>query len=493
MAFVSQLDAGGSGLYTAGPVGSPVQKAVTGPQFSSLDSSSVGINAGGTVTFQGTATATGASEIYTAAPSGTVTRVATTQSGGGFVGLLQPSINAGGTVAFIGFPSAGVTSVYAAPPGGSPTVIASPGGTITNFAHTVPINAGGTVAFFASVTGGEGVYTLAPGGSPVQVANTAGAFNDFFNQGRVALNDAGKVAFVASLDAGGQGLYTVTPGGSPVEIANTAGPFSSFGSPSINALDVLTFSADLDAGGRDFYVLPPGGSFTRLIGTGDPLDGSTVAGFTFPSNRYALNDAGQIAFTASFADGRQGIFVATPVPEPTSLALLGVVRWRAILRRRRRRRSASHAHSEIGGRGSRCCRCRRPPPPSTRGSAAPRPPFGTSQPVGHRRAAPPNSATATATFAGQGLGTVNIGSNFTVQSLLFSNPTGSYTLASGTGVSLNGVTSITVDAAVTGVQTINLANISTGQPGVPDRHEFDHHEQQHRGGHDPGDRPEHGD
>jgi autotransporter-associated beta strand protein len=74
----------------------------------------------------------------------------------------------------------------------------------------------------------------------------------------------------------------------------------------------------------------------------------------------------------------------------------------------------------------------------------------------------PNSATATATFGGQGLGTVNIAASQSAQSLLFSNPTGSYTLTSSPGQILSGVTSITVAAGVTGLQTINLANISTG-------------------------------
>jgi autotransporter-associated beta strand protein len=74
----------------------------------------------------------------------------------------------------------------------------------------------------------------------------------------------------------------------------------------------------------------------------------------------------------------------------------------------------------------------------------------------------PNSATATATFAGQGLGLVHIGPSVSTQSLLFSNPTGNYTLTSSAGQTLSGVTAITVAAGVTGLQTINLASVSTG-------------------------------
>ena len=74
----------------------------------------------------------------------------------------------------------------------------------------------------------------------------------------------------------------------------------------------------------------------------------------------------------------------------------------------------------------------------------------------------PNSATDTAAFNGQGLGTININPSVSAQLLSFSNPTGSYTLTSNAGVSLSGVKSINVAAGVTALQTINLANVATG-------------------------------
>ena len=74
----------------------------------------------------------------------------------------------------------------------------------------------------------------------------------------------------------------------------------------------------------------------------------------------------------------------------------------------------------------------------------------------------PNSATDTAAFNGQGLGTININPSVSAQLLSFSNPTGSYTLTSNAGVTLSGVSSIDVAAGVTGTQTINLANVATG-------------------------------
>jgi fibronectin-binding autotransporter adhesin len=72
---------------------------------------------------------------------------------------------------------------------------------------------------------------------------------------------------------------------------------------------------------------------------------------------------------------------------------------------------------------------------------------------------PPNSSSATVSFTGNALGIVNLTSSVSTQSLSFSNPTGNYTLLSNAGVTLDSVASITVAAAVTGVETINLANI----------------------------------
>src|SRR5205807_105762 len=49
----------------------------------------------------------------------------------------------------------------------------------------------------------------------------------------------------------------------------------------------------------------------------------------------------------------------------------------------------------------------------------------------------PYSATAAASFTGAGLGTVTIAYSVQVQSITFSNPTGTYSLTAGTGAGLN--------------------------------------------------------
>ena len=70
------------------------------------------------------------------------------------------------------------------------------------------------------------------------------------------------------------------------------------------------------------------GTVNRL---GKVDDGSTVTDLDFVNQGF--NDANQIAFLATLADGRGGIYVASPVPEPgvgslTSSALAMLVRRR---------------------------------------------------------------------------------------------------------------------------------------------------------------------
>jgi hypothetical protein len=54
--------------------------------------------------------------------------------------------------------------------------------------------------------------------------------------------------------------------------------------------------------------------------TGDALFGSTVTSLNIGSQ--ALNDLNQFAFSYQLADGREGIAVASNVPEPGSALLL---------------------------------------------------------------------------------------------------------------------------------------------------------------------------
>ncbi|HEY1381375.1 MAG TPA: hypothetical protein VGF55_31530, partial [Gemmataceae bacterium] len=74
----------------------------------------------------------------------------------------------------------------------------------------------------------------------------------------------------------------------------------------------------------------------------------------------------------------------------------------------------------------------------------------------------PNSPTATPSFTGNDLGPVNISASVQSQSLTFSNASGAYTLTSNAGVTLSGLTGVTVGTQVTGLETINLASVAAG-------------------------------
>lgn len=130
------------------------------------------------------------------------------------------------------------------------------------------------------------------------------------------INDAGVIAYTE-----GGGLVRIWSAGTTTTIADTSGPFSSIGSPALNNLGEVAFLADLDLGGKGIFTVSSPAA--KVIQTGGPLFGSTVTQLFFFRG---LDDAGQVAFKATLADGRQAIVradpvVAVPVPEPSSLLL----------------------------------------------------------------------------------------------------------------------------------------------------------------------------
>ena len=81
VAFVSSLDAGGSGIYTVAPSGSPIQAAGTGATFSSFGfANNNGFNTAGAVAFQAGLTAGGAG-VFTVSAGGSPVTVAQTGVG----------------------------------------------------------------------------------------------------------------------------------------------------------------------------------------------------------------------------------------------------------------------------------------------------------------------------------------------------------------------------------------------------------------------------
>jgi hypothetical protein len=201
-------------------------------------------------------------------------------------------------------------------------------GTITGFGrHPIPaLNADGSVAFAAAMTGGktvEGIFLAKQGRlQPVAVAGQSAPDSPsgtFAALDAPALNDRGDVAFLATirrgretveavwLRAGGR-LKKIVAQGDP---APAGGVFAGFGPPALNNHGLVAFGAVIE--GRAV----PGGIFLfdgkqvrMLAGAGEEAPvGGILAKF---SERVALNDAGAVAFTAVLknAPAAAGIFVA---------------------------------------------------------------------------------------------------------------------------------------------------------------------------------------
>lgn len=138
------------------------------------------------------------------------------------------------------------------------------------------------------------------------------------------LNDAGTVAFYRSFfDEATQQFFEeiATGDGGPLTIvADSSGGFGFFGfrPPSQNNAGDVAFLATLDDFSTSGIFVGPDPVADRVIATGDTLDGATVQNLTFCEE--GLSDSGQLGFIAQLEDPaspsgfRMAVFRATPAP-----------------------------------------------------------------------------------------------------------------------------------------------------------------------------------
>ena len=207
-------------------------------------------------------------------------------------------------------------AVYVAQSGFDFQIAIAPVGTVVaqspplTFASPSSMNDGDVVAFAGmDASAKAGLYR----GSTVPLLQTGDSISSgvivFSSLQRPSVNNSGLMAFVGRHDIGGvTGIYGVyTTNGSSVSLVGT----SPVDNVSLNNTGSVVYRKTLSGGaGTGIYSGRPGLIDQEVIGQGDPLDGSTVQeAFIWAES---LNDRGQVAFWAHLADGRQGVYVATP-------------------------------------------------------------------------------------------------------------------------------------------------------------------------------------
>jgi hypothetical protein len=200
------------------------------------------------------------------------------------------------------------------------------------------LNEAGAAAFAASLTGGRatnGLFLVAKG-KTAAIALTGAAAPGIpggtlagFEQ--VALNDAGDVAFLATLRHGretGEAIYIRRSGRlhklvAAGDSAPSGGIFSSFGNPSLNNKGEVAFPAIVDQGPVLGGVFVSSGGEVRLMlaaGASAPTGGI----FARFSERLAINDSGTIALSAVLRQGGPAAAVFLIESDtPRALAAIG--------------------------------------------------------------------------------------------------------------------------------------------------------------------------
>jgi hypothetical protein len=182
------------------------------------------------------------------------------------------------------------------------------------------INNSGDIVFVESIDSARGIF-VGQEGEFTQIA----AADPTVGLGVPISNNAGTVVFQRSFfDEATQQfveeIVKIDADGTSTVVADTRGEFSSFGfrPPSLNDAGDVAFLATLDDFSTSGIFVGPDPVADRVISTGDQLDGATVKNITFCEE--GLSDSGELAFVAQLdapetPDGfRTAVFRATPTP-----------------------------------------------------------------------------------------------------------------------------------------------------------------------------------
>jgi hypothetical protein len=221
----------------------------------------------------------------------------------------EPTINANGTVAFTANLTGGGQAIYTGN-GGPLTTIAQTGGTYTAFQWEPVIDNTGTVAYQAVTAGGQGIFANAAG-TTTTIAQTSAQITRF---GQPAISSGGLVAYQTFPVAGSGAVQTVMRSDG-VTIASASDPrfAGGFGSVGINATGVVAFVAGTTGGANQTVYTGSGGSPVATINGSN----SVLVGMGTP----AINDAGEIAVLGQAGQSHAPAMVSwTPGQSPTTVA-----------------------------------------------------------------------------------------------------------------------------------------------------------------------------
>lgn len=233
----------------------------------------------------------------------------------------------------------GVTSTIVKPgdpsplPGNSPFTAVAGG-------NAVYVNASGDIVFSGTVAGVASLFVGSAAGAMQKLAGPGdevppeltSTFTACTLPGLLVpqINSAGKVAFKGAY-LGGPGLFVAAAGGKPVKVvrngdaAPTGGTFTStFGNFIINDAGQVAFSASTSTGLVGVFVATPGSTPVKVAATGDNAPGGgTISAFTSPTPA-GFNAAGEVAFYAGLNGGAgAGLFVGTAGGPVQAIALNG--------------------------------------------------------------------------------------------------------------------------------------------------------------------------
>ena len=222
------------------------------------------------------------------------------------------SVNDAGTVAFQATLRGGETGIFTGSGGDVVAVAESTTSVVRRFcSHPDLDNEGSSCVYGEFASGGAGLVVF-EGGRGIAVADTRDRFLRIGPLGPT-MHDGRRVAFRADLKEGGSGVF-VLRGGS-IELITDTTRFAGFqGLPVVNGGGAVVFRADLSNGGQGIYM-----------SRGDEVETVIESGRGFRDLGYfpCVNGQGAVVFGATLEGGGSGIFRAsggqvTPVVDTRS-------------------------------------------------------------------------------------------------------------------------------------------------------------------------------